>query len=96
MPWTIGAWNCPRLSEVVQLCPVAYDLLLTPGRCTANAGAVPRIDRRGAGVCPGHCHGPRLDKRKSLGRCRGRLLFVGCMIGYVLQQIDGVDVQQVA
>jgi hypothetical protein len=44
------------------MAPVAYALLLTPGRCTANAGAVPRIDRRGAGVCPGHCHGPRLDK----------------------------------
>ena len=26
--------------------PVAYALLLTPGRCTANAGAVPRITGR--------------------------------------------------
>ena len=40
MPWTIGAWNCPRLSEVVQLCPVAYGLDSCPdhGRAGHMAG----------------------------------------------------------
>ena len=45
-------------------CPIAYALLLTPG----------------AGVCPGHCHGPRLDKVKPPDVAEGGRLF-GCMIG---------------
>lgn len=47
-------------------CPLP---MVCPGRCTANAVAVPRIDRRAA---PGQSKAP--------GRCRGRLLFFGCMI----------------